>query len=256
MDDSLFQRYASVLTDRVPPSVRDPRLLIAQDGRLKVYYAPFEHVNTAARIVLVGITPGPTQMVNANSAARQALLRGLGTDEAIMRAKLTASFSGEPMRSNLVGELNHWGVSQWLGLDNAARLFGDHAHLVQSTSLLRYPTFVADEDYRGSPDMTRNVFLKSFLYEHFVNEVAELPNALFFSLGPKVQRVLEQLVQESRVTADRVVTGLLHPSPNNTYRIKYLLGDRREPVPHMTNPATYDAGRAKFREMLALGCSL
>ena len=81
MNDSLFRKYAPTLTDPVPPKVRDPRLLIDKAGDLKVYYAPFEYVNPEARIVLVGITPGPTQMVNANKEARLALQRGLPPQE-------------------------------------------------------------------------------------------------------------------------------------------------------------------------------
>lgn len=53
--------------------MRDGRLLMDSDGAVKIYYAPFEYINPEARIVLVGITPGPTQMVNANNEARQAL---------------------------------------------------------------------------------------------------------------------------------------------------------------------------------------
>jgi len=39
-----------------------PELLIAQKGELAIYNVPFDHVNKAARIVLVGITPAQQQM--------------------------------------------------------------------------------------------------------------------------------------------------------------------------------------------------
>lgn len=247
MNDSLFNKYAPTLTEPVPPKVRDPRLLIDEAGDLKVYYAPFEYVNPEARIVLVGITPGPTQMVNANKEARLALQRGLPPQEAMKRAKLTASFSGEPMRGNLIKQLDHWGVPRWLAISDASSLFAKDAHLVHLTSLLRFPTFYADKDYAGVPDMIKNTFLKSFLYEHFVEEVRQLPDALFFGLGPKVQNVLTRLAQDGVIRTEQVMPGLLHPSGNNTYRIAYLVGDRRKPVPHATNPEPYDAGRHLFR---------
>lgn len=247
MNEDLFRKYAPALTDPISPKVRDERLLIEQDGSLKVYYAPFEYVNPHARIVLVGITPGPTQMVNANKEARSALQSGLSHEEAMKRAKLTASFSGEPMRSNLIKQLDDWNVPGWLGIDSAASLFGDQAHLLQSTSLLRYPTFVADKDYAGSPDMIRNPFLRKVLYDHFVEETRLLPDAVFFSLGPKVQPVLERLVRDGAISRDQVASGMLHPSGNNTYRIAYLTGDRSGSVPHATNPAPYDEGRRQFR---------
>ncbi len=73
MNTQLIEKFASVLCDPRPPEVRDPRPLIDSNGDMKIYYAPFEYTNPSARIVLVGITPGPTQMVNANNEARRAL---------------------------------------------------------------------------------------------------------------------------------------------------------------------------------------
>lgn len=61
MADSLFERFAPVLRGPVLPDVRDERLLIDAQGAIKIYYAPFEYINRQARVVLVGITPGPTR---------------------------------------------------------------------------------------------------------------------------------------------------------------------------------------------------
>lgn len=245
---TLFTRFAPILTDPQPPVVRDARLLIERDGDLAVYYAPFEAVNPQARLVLVGITPGPTQMVNANRAARTALMAGAGAAQAMRAAKETGAFSGEPLRGNLIGQLNHWGFQHWLGLSDAAALFAEARHLVQTTSLLRYPVFVRDADYRGTPDMTRQPLLRRYLLQHFAEEVDQLPDAVFVGLGPTVQRVLARLVAEGRVDGRRVIGGMLHPSGNCTYRIRYLTGERNRPAPHATNPQPYDAGRRAFRQ--------
>lgn len=247
VDAPLFERYREVLVSIDAPRVRDQRLLIGAADAVRIYYAPFEHLNADARVVLVGITPGPTQMVNANNAARKVLLAGGGTAEAMRNAKETAAFSGEPMRSNLIRQLNHWGFPQWLGIDDAAELFGVARHLVQATSLLRYPVFVSDDDYRGNPDMLRHPLLRRHLLEHFASELAALPQAVFVGLGPAVQRVLQWLVAEGHLAADRVAAGLLHPSGFNTYRIAYLTGDRGSTIPHATDPEPYDRGRLRFR---------
>ena len=92
MNTTLFQKFQSVLRAPDAPTVRDPRLLIDQEGALQVYYAPFEYINPTARIVLVGITPGPTQMSNANAEARRVLLAGGSDTEAIRTAKQVAAF--------------------------------------------------------------------------------------------------------------------------------------------------------------------
>lgn len=68
---------------------------------------------------------------------------------------------------------------------------------------------------------------------------------MLVGLGPQVQKVLDHLIQ---LNSEQVIGGMLHPSPNCTYRINYLIGDRSAPVPHATNPVPYDQGRRAFRE--------
>jgi hypothetical protein len=247
MPENLFERFSPVLSDYRPPVVRDERLLIDNSGELKIYYAPFEYVNPDARVALVGITPGPTQMTNANLEARRALQAQEPAHRVIQLAKDTAAFSGEPMRTNLIKQLNHWGIHTWLGLDDASDLFASARHLVQTTSLLRYPVFVRDQDYRGNPIIFKQALLRKYLLDYFAAEVNELREAVFIGLGPAVQRVLDHLVREGVFGPDRVVGGMLHPSGNNTYRINYLISDRHSPVPHKTNPISYDDGRDAFR---------
>lgn len=248
VSNRLIETFGSVLCDPFPPQVRDPRLLMDASGDVRIYYAPFEYINPRARIVLVGITPGPTQMASANNEVRRQLQAGKSSVEAIQAAKSVGAFSGEPLRSNLINQLNHWGFQNWLGLSDCADLFSTSRHLVQTTSLLRYPVFVKDDDYRGTPDMTKHPLLRRYLLENFVAEVDELKDAVFVGLGPQVQKVLDRLILERVLKPDRVVGGMLHPSGNCTYRINYLVGDRRTPVPHATNPAPYDQGRRAFRE--------
>lgn len=243
----LFEKFAPILQSDPSPIVRDKRLLIESDGDASIYYAPFEYNNPNAKIVLVGITPGPTQMVNANNAARRSLLAGSDYEAAIKHAKETGGFSGEPMRSNLINQLNHWGIHKWLDLKDSSELFSTSRHLLQTTSLLRYPVFIDGKDYKGKPDMVRNPLLKKYLFDHFVNEVGNLENAIFFPLGPTVKKVIDTLVKQGNIDKSKVMTGLFHPSGLNTYRVQYSIGDRSGPVPHATNPMPYDQGRDSFR---------
>jgi hypothetical protein len=247
MKTDLFDKFAPILRGSTSLVECDPRLLVEASGDVKIYYAPFEYINPGARVVLVGITPGPTQMVNANNEARKALQKGKSSTEAIQAAKSVGAFSGKTLRSNLIKQLNHWGFHQWLGLSDSANLFSTSRHLVQSTSLLRYPVFVKDAPYKSTPAMTKHPLLQKYLRENFVAEVEELKDAVFVGLGPLVQKVLNRLIQEHTLKPERVIGGMLHPSPNCTYRINYLIGDRSGPVPHATNPVPYDRGRQAFR---------
>ncbi len=233
---NLIEKFAPVLRGVPAPRIRDPRLLIDENkaDRIEVYYAPFEYVNRDARMVLVGITPGSTQMENANSEARIRLKGGALPVDVLKPAKEIGSFSGDLFRGNVVRQLNHWGVQHWLGIHDSAELFSSAASMLHPTSLIRYPTFVNGEGYAGTPDMLKQPLLKRHLYEHFVSEIPELPDALFFTLGPKVQRVLDTLARDRVISEEKILGGLLHGSPNNTYRVR-LSGrsaQRTTPISH------------------------
>ncbi|MCF7971156.1 MAG: hypothetical protein K9L22_08350 [Methylococcaceae bacterium] len=242
-----FEQFAPVLQSDTAPIVGDPRLLMDSEEGVSIYYAPFEYNNPSAKIVLVGITPGPTQMVNANNEARRSLLNGFDYDAAKKNAKETGGFSGEPMRSNLIKQLNHWGVHKWLNLNDSSELFSTARHLLQTTSLLRYPVFVDEKGYNGKPNMMNSLILKQYLFDHFVNDVSSLENAIFFPLGSAVTKVIDALVKQGSIDENKVATGLFHPSGQNTYRVEYSIGDRSQSIPHATNLIPYDQGRVDFR---------
>lgn len=245
-DTTLIKRYEHAMCNT--RGGFEERLLMERDGNLAVYYAPFEHVNPAARVCLVGITPGPTQMDNAVLAAISALARKKTHEEALAEAKATGGFSGRTLRYNLVRQLSSWGVHQWLGLRSSEDLFESTGrHLLHTCSLLRFPVAKAGKPYNGTPDMLRQPMLRRFVMEHFAAEVVKIPDAVFIGLGPVVSRALDRLAAEGALPRERIVSGMLHPSPENTYRIDYALSDRAGPVPHATNLEAWDRGRAAFR---------
>lgn len=62
-------------------------LRIAKNGDVEVYYSPFDYVTTSAKIVLVGITPGKTQLLNALLSINRCFKQGRTPDEALKIAK-------------------------------------------------------------------------------------------------------------------------------------------------------------------------
>ena len=66
MNTLLIEKFAPVLWGSRAPVVCDPGLLMDASGPVKVYYAPFEYINSHARIVLVGFTPGPTRSASVD----------------------------------------------------------------------------------------------------------------------------------------------------------------------------------------------
>jgi hypothetical protein len=194
------------------------------DRLVRTYYAPFDHVNTEARLVLVGITPGREQMNNALRAARLAMIRGLDDSQVIAHAKQAASFSG-PMREKLIEMLDHYGFNTRLGIHSCRELWGDANHMVHFTSALRNPVFCTkkgkEDNYTGgSPTLSTYAGFRAALGD-LREELLSVPKALVLPLGDKVASVIQTLVDTGDLPADRVlnlagkVVEFPHPSGAN-----------------------------------------
>ena len=94
-----------------------------QTLRALLNYAPFEHIQHSAKVVIVGITPGEQQARNALLEARRQLIAGASQAMALSKAKVFASFSG-PMRANLVAMLDHVGLHRWARSEQRGRTVG------------------------------------------------------------------------------------------------------------------------------------
>ncbi len=111
---SLLPRFADQIASASPADfVNDitlaGRLIIAREGSFVASYAPFDHVSAAARVVIIGITPGRQQALAVLLEAHRQLKAGRPLEEAAKAAKETASFAG-PMRPNLIAMLDHVGL--------------------------------------------------------------------------------------------------------------------------------------------------
>ena len=256
MDTKLFQRFAHVIrslsaAELAGAPTLDEKMRIAKDGRLSVCYAPFEHINLRARVVLVGITPGRTQMLNAIIEARRQLDLGVDPETALMAAKRTGAFSGA-MRPNLVGLLDHVGVNGWLGVASCDELFGSAAHLVQTTSVLRNPVFVDGENYNGTPRLTSHPLLREQLLTGFGEDARALPQAVFVPLGDKVAEALNFVADHGLLDRERILDGLPHPSGANAERIAYFNGRKgRSALSAKTNPDKLDQARTRMMQKIA-----
>ncbi len=249
---NLFPKFTPIVRQLSLAEIDDPRtapqLLLGREvvgaREIEMVYAPFDHVNRKARLVIVGLTPGRQQATNALRAAHAALNDGFSDDDAAERAKVFASFSG-PMRANLVSMLDSVGIARWLGLSTTASLWGKNADLIHFTSALRYPVFVNGENWSGAPDMIKNVPMRQWLEIYTGSELAMLDDAVFVPLGSKVAAGLRHLAALGAISADRILDGLPHPSGANAERIAYFVGSKpAERLSAKTNPVTIDAARA------------
>lgn len=256
MDNKLFERFSPVIRSLSAAELDgaaslNTKLRLAQDGKVEVCYAPFEYVNQQARIVIVGITPGRTQMLNALKEARRQLDNGADAASALIAAKRTGGFSG-PLRPNLVSLLDHVGLNSWLGIRSCDELFGAAAHLVQTASVLRNPVFVEGGNYNGTPNMTRHPLLREQLLAYFGEDAKALSKAVFIPLGDKVTEALHFLAERGALDRGRILDGLPHPSGANAERIAYFLGRKsRSALSVKTDPVKIDQARSNMVQKVA-----
>ena len=256
MDTSLFTKFSPTIRALSPTELAgsaglDAKLTLATEGKMKVCYVPFEYINPNAKVVIVGITPGRTQMINAIKEARRQLDGGTDASAALMAAKQTGAFSGA-MRPNLINLLDSVGVNKWLGITSCDLLFGKSAHLVQTASVLRNAVFIDGENYNGTPNMTRNPFLREQLLRYFGEDAKALRNAVFVPLGDKVAEALFFLAGHGLLKEQQILDGLPHPSGANAERIAYFLGRKaRSALSAKTDANKLDSARERMLTKVA-----
>jgi hypothetical protein len=205
------------------------------DRGVDVFYCPFHRMNRSASIILVGVTPGWTQMELAYRTARSALAEGLPDEGIFERVELTGSFGG-PMRKNLVTMLDGIGMNTCLRIPSCAVLFSDDgSHLAHFTSVVSAPIFKNGENYTGHNPAPLSVpKICSFIRGNLVHELNEACGAVIVPLGKVAAEVVAVLQAERAIDPNRVVLGLPHPSGAN--------GHRR---------AVYEAHRGYWRDLLS-----
>jgi len=207
-----------------PADVTRPELLLHREARTEVAFAPLDVVNPAARLLLVGLTPGRAQALLALQTVRTRLGEGVELEEALVEAKATASFAG-PMRHHLVAMLDDVGVADALSVGTCAELFTARTDLVSSTSVVCHPVFVrGGRNYGGSgPRIDQHPLLSAFARQVLRAHLELVPHALVVPLGRAVAAALPL----AGVDAARVLSGMPHPSGANGHRVTQF-ADQRE----------------------------
>jgi hypothetical protein len=251
---SEFEHYVDLIRDPTVSFAGSPlssRFLVSAEGRFQTFYAPFDHINTKAKVFICGITPGAQQAMNALQEARRSLLRGESMGVAKAKAKQYASFSG-PMRPNLVAMLDHIGLHTVLGIDSCELLFSSHSHLAHYTSTLRNPVFRDGKNYSGTPSIVKQPSLLKQIDKQLTAEIQAFgPDCIFVPLGSEVSKVFDHLQAKGAVKASQVLGGMLHPSPASNERIAYFLGRKeRTELSPKTNATIIDKNKAAILEKI------
>ncbi len=206
--------------DLAEKDVLRPDLLLHREGRLSIYYAPFDRVNESARIVIVGITPGQHQMYVAVQAAQRAIAAGLPVEEVLRRSSATAAFAGS-MRRNLVRMLDEIGVPEALGVETSDSLFGEHRHLLASTSAVLYCVVRDGRNYSGSsPSIPHSPILREFATKVLGRVLAATQGALIVPLGRNAGEAVQMASSAQGLAEGHCLVDFPHPSGGNGHRVR------------------------------------
>ncbi|TYR80682.1 hypothetical protein FZC66_09940 [Priestia megaterium] len=124
-------------------------LLVDYYEDIKLYYSPHnEYVNSAAAVVIVGITPGWSQMEYAIRNAKKYLKEEFKDIDILKHVKQKSRFAGS-MRKNLISMLDELQLPLYLSANTASELFESVDKQIHSVSLVKYPVMLHEKNYNG-----------------------------------------------------------------------------------------------------------
>ncbi|RIW29052.1 hypothetical protein D3H55_20155 [Bacillus salacetis] len=193
-----------------------------------MYYSPHnESVNSEARVIIVGITPGWTQMKTAYEEILNSVEMEKSQSRLLQTAK-AAGFSGS-IRRNLIGMLDQIGLAECLNIESTLSLFHENRSLLHTTSVIKYPVFIDRQNYTGhKPALSQSNLLSCYAFKIFPEELNQIdPSAIVIPLGRTVESVLLKLKEEHRIS-QTLLTGFPHPSGANGHRLKQFRQNKHE----------------------------
>lgn len=205
------------------------KLLMERNGKVEMYYAPHnEYINPSAKMIIIGLTPGFTQMGLAIQEAIIGLEAGLPDEEVCRTAKEAARFAGS-MRNTLIHMLDTLKLHQHLNLTSCEELFQQQQTILHTSSLLRFPVFVDKKNYSGTqPKLLSNSFLRAQALSSLREELNILSRALIIPLGKTVESILQLLVSAGELDKQRCLWGFPHPSGANGHRYKQFASHQEQ----------------------------
>lgn len=224
-----FERFGPALSS---PTADNALLLGSEDG-YSLHYVPFEHVNTNARLVLVGITPGPTQMKCARARARELLNSPTMTSTDTLREiKKSCAFSG--MRERINEMLDHFGVPQYLGVETASSFWGSDFGHFNPTSVVPNAAFkitaLKKDAYFNGPfsEVLRVALLRREFEDVFIPSIESIrKDALYIGMGPVVDEALNWCASRGVLAKPQILGCFPHASGASGSQFAYFMRRKR-----------------------------
>ena len=186
-------------------SIVNKEFLIKKDGNIEIYYAPFDYINTKAKIVIVGITPGLQQMMQSYEV--------INLGKSLKEVKDLSSFKGS-MRTGLIKYLDELKINDILKIKSCESLFNKNSRYLHTTSLVKYPVFDKGKNYSGANILKKKILL-DFIEKNFLEELKTLKKSIIIPLGNTVSSTIEYLNNKYNLKLRCFLKGFPHPSGAN-----------------------------------------
>ena len=181
------------------------KFLIAKKDNTKIYYAPFDYINSKAKIMIVGITPGFQQMLQSFEVINQG--------KSLKEVKDLSSFKGS-MRTGLIKYLDELEVNKKLKIKSCESLFNKDSKYLHTTSLVKYPVLDKGKNYSGANILKKKILIE-FIEKNFLKELKTLKKAIIIPLGNTVSSTIEYLNNKYDLKLAFFLKGFPHPSGAN-----------------------------------------
>ena len=179
--------------------------LMNKDGNIEIYYAPFDYINSKAKIVIVGITPGLQQMIQSFQVIKDG--------KSLKEVKDLSSFKGS-MRTTLIKYMDELKINKILKIKSCESLFNLDSKYLHTTSLVKYPVFDKGKNYSGANILKKKILL-DFIEKNFLEELKTLKKSIIVPLGNTVSSTIEYLNSKYNLKLECFLKGFPHPSGAN-----------------------------------------
>ena len=181
------------------------KFLVNKESNIEIYYAPFDYINSKAKIMIVGITPGLQQMLQSFEVINEG--------KSLKKVKDLSSFKGS-MRTTLVKYLDELKVNKRLKIKSCESLFNKDNKYLHTTSLVKYPVFNKGKNYSGANILKKKILL-DFIEKNFLKELKTLKKSIIIPLGNTVSSTIEYLNNKYNLKLSCFLEGFPHPSGAN-----------------------------------------
>lgn len=222
-----FERFRPIIEALPRGSKSSEKLRLDETAKHRLYYVPFAHSNLAAKLVIVGITPGPNQLELAIAAVQR--WKGHSAATAQLEAKKLASFGSPSMRPNLLKMLEHFTLGKRLGIASETDLWGTAWRAFQATSVVPHAAFNlaidgSEKMFNGKfTEVLKSTLLRECFESRFLPLVASMNRAaVWIGLGPTPRAALEWCATQGLLRREQL-GAFAHPSGSAGSQVGYYL---------------------------------